>query len=86
MRPGSAWSAATGSTTTSSTRSNGRNLEFNVAKAKQLMGEAGFPNGFNVDWLTPVPPLLFARRARDLAAAGDRHPAPSCRPWSAASS
>ena len=26
-----------------------------VAKAKQLMAEAGFPNGFAVDWLTPVP-------------------------------
>lgn len=26
-----------------------------VAKARQLMAEAGFPNGFNVDWVTPVP-------------------------------
>lgn len=26
-----------------------------VAKAKKLMAEAGFPNGFNVDWVTPVP-------------------------------
>jgi len=29
--------------------------EHNVAKAKQLMAEAGYPNGFNVDWLTPLP-------------------------------
>jgi peptide/nickel transport system substrate-binding protein len=29
--------------------------EHNVAKAKQLMVEVGFPNGFTVDWVTPVP-------------------------------
>ena len=29
--------------------------EHDVAKAKRLMAEAGFPNGFNVDWVTPVP-------------------------------
>ena len=26
-----------------------------LAKAKQLMAEAGFPNGFTVDWVTPTP-------------------------------
>jgi ABC-type transport system substrate-binding protein len=31
-------------------------FEFNVAKAKALMKEAGHPNGFNVDWLTTLPP------------------------------
>jgi peptide/nickel transport system substrate-binding protein len=30
--------------------------EFNVGKAKALMKEAGHPNGFNVDWLTALPP------------------------------
>ena len=31
-------------------------FEFNVAKAKKLMAEAGYASGFKVDWLTPVPP------------------------------
>ena len=48
--------------------------EHDIAKAKQLMAEAGHPNGFNVDWLTPLPELLFARRAHRLATADDRHP------------
>src|SRR6266853_4697135 len=26
-----------------------------IAKAKALMKESGYPNGFNVDWLTPAP-------------------------------
>jgi len=29
--------------------------QHDVAKAKGLMAEAGFPNGFAVDWVTPVP-------------------------------
>ena len=29
--------------------------EFNLAKAKRLMAEAGYPNGFAADWVTPVP-------------------------------
>src|SRR4029077_6277833 len=29
--------------------------EHDVGKAKQLLADAGFPNGFNVDWLTPLP-------------------------------
>ena len=38
-------------------------LEYNVAKAKKLMAEAGHPNGFKVDWLTPTPPY-FSRGER----------------------
>ncbi len=30
--------------------------EQNVDKAKKLLAEAGHPNGFNFDWLTPAPP------------------------------
>ena len=26
-----------------------------IAKAKRLMAESGYPNGFNVDWVTPAP-------------------------------
>jgi len=40
--------------------------ERNVAKAKELMKEAGFPNGFNVDWVTPVPDY-FSRGERIVA-------------------
>jgi peptide/nickel transport system substrate-binding protein len=32
-------------------------LEFNLEKARALMREAGHPNGFTVDWLTPLAPF-----------------------------
>src|SRR5216684_6475221 len=37
-----------------------------VARAKQLMAEAGHPNGFNVDWITPVP-NFYSRGERVVA-------------------
>jgi peptide/nickel transport system substrate-binding protein len=37
-----------------------------VAKAKKLMAEAGFPNGFTYDWLTPAPPY-YSRGERIIA-------------------
>jgi peptide/nickel transport system substrate-binding protein len=40
--------------------------EKNVAKAKSLMAEAGYPNGFKVDWLTPAPPF-YSRGERVLS-------------------
>jgi glutathione transport system substrate-binding protein len=40
--------------------------EHNISKAKQLMAEAGFPNGFNVDWVTPLPDY-FSRGERIVA-------------------
>jgi peptide/nickel transport system substrate-binding protein len=41
-------------------------FERNVERAKQLMREAGFPNGFSVDWVTPVPPF-YSRGERVIA-------------------
>jgi len=37
--------------------------ETNLDKARQLMKEAGHPNGFNVDWLTPIP-AFYSRGER----------------------
>jgi ABC-type transport system substrate-binding protein len=37
-----------------------------VAKARRLMAEAGFPNGFTIDWLTPAPPY-YSRGERVLS-------------------
>src|SRR5579884_336374 len=37
-----------------------------VGKAKQLMAEAGYPDGFAIDWLTPAPPY-FSRGERVLS-------------------
>ncbi len=37
--------------------------EHNIAKAKKLLAEAGHPNGFQYDWLTPAPPY-FSRGER----------------------
>jgi len=40
--------------------------ERNVEKAKQLLREAGYPNGFDVDWLTPLP-AWYSRAERVIA-------------------
>ena len=37
-----------------------------VTKARRLMAEAGFPNGFAIDWLTPAPPY-YSRGERVLS-------------------
>jgi peptide/nickel transport system substrate-binding protein len=37
-----------------------------VAKARKLLAEAGYPNGFSYDWLTPAPPY-YSRGERILA-------------------
>src|SRR5215813_14211799 len=41
-------------------------FERNVDKAKQLLREAGYPNGFDVDWLTPLP-SFYSRGERVVA-------------------
>jgi peptide/nickel transport system substrate-binding protein len=41
-------------------------FERNVEKAKQLLKEAGYPNGFDVDWVTPLP-AFYSRGERVIA-------------------
>ena len=84
-RPGSAKSAVTGSTTMFSTAWSGPSLSSIWRRPGPLMREAGHPNGFTVDWLTPLAPFYsrgeaWWRNCRRSASA------PSCRSWNAASS
>lgn len=48
--------------------------EYNPAKAKQLLAEAGFPNGFEFEWYVPFVPYfdMGQRILADLAAVGIR--------------
>src|SRR3989449_2219478 len=41
-------------------------FERNVDKARQLLREAGYPNGVNVDWVTPLP-SFYSRGERVIA-------------------
>jgi peptide/nickel transport system substrate-binding protein len=58
-------------------RGDGKELpvpEYNLQKAKQLLAEAGFPNGFDYEWYVPFPPYLdmAERIITDLRAVGIR--------------
>jgi peptide/nickel transport system substrate-binding protein len=48
--------------------------EYNLQKAKQLLAEASYPNGFDIDWLVPFPPYFDygERLLTDLRAIGIR--------------
>ena len=48
--------------------------EFNVEKAKQLLAQAGFPNGFEFEWFVPFVPYfdMGERILTDLRAVGIR--------------
>jgi peptide/nickel transport system substrate-binding protein len=58
-------------------RGDGKDLpvpEFDPVKAKQLLAQAGFPNGFDTDWYVPFVPYfdMAERVVTDLRAAGIR--------------
>lgn len=58
-------------------RGDGKDLpvpEYNPEKAKQLMGQAGFPNGFDFEWYVPFVPYfdMGERILTDLRAVGIR--------------
>ena len=58
-------------------RSDGKDLpmpEYNPEKAKKLLAEAGFPNGFDLDWYVPFVPYfdMGQRILADLGAVGIR--------------
>ena len=56
-------------------------FERDVERARQLLKEAGYPNGFTVDWLTPVP-TYYSRGESVVAQLGRLAFAPNSRSWS----
>ena len=73
---------AIGSTTTSNTGCGWPKWPHDVAKAKQLMAEAGYPNGFNYRLADPGAAVLFARRTGACRSSRRSASAAGCRPWS----
>ena len=56
-------------------RGDGKDLpvpEYNPEKAKKLLAEAGYPNGFEIDWYVPFVPYfdMGQRILADLGAIG----------------